>query len=471
MKFGYIKLCYIIMTVMYLAGQTSCKKKDSQGDSDLYVYASPGSAAYNITGTDTVSILEAGITKSERISFPVFISRAFNKDVQVTARIDPSLVTVYDNITNGIATPSPVLDPAAVALANGGKIVIKSGSTASADSIRVLIKDPSLLATGARTHVIPVVLEAATENIPVSVSRKIMFVKVYGKIMSAGISSLGNTNMIRDSVAKNGNTVGGNNLFYLKGLLVDKVSGNQTIQVEANNALLKEYNSANKTNYQEFPANMYQLLQPSALVPAGAVSSKDSIVIKLDNLNNLEAAKEYLLPLQVKSVSGTPQLPVISNQKIAYLYLKVLSSNVDPRNSGLTGTTINRTGWTATASAQYTTNAPARALDGSTTTYWITTIASLPAYMDLNMGSVKTVKGFNITPPTTTSYSFLTMEVYSSQDGNTWSLEGTFNTPTSSNAVKTIRFVNPVTAQYFRFNIIRGGGTAYSGIAELNGVE
>lgn len=471
MKPRYLKLVWFAFVASLLMTQVSCKKETGPSLNELYVYLSPGSMAYNVTGTDSVNILEAGVTKNEWVAFPVFISRPFNRDVVVTAKIDPSLVSYYDTISNSTGAPSPVLNPGSVALANEGKVVIKAGNLSSDDSIRVLVKDPSLLKTGALTHIVPVVLEAASENVPVSLNRRLMFLKLYGKIMSAGISSFGNSNIIRDSAAKSGSSFGGNTLFYVKGILVDKVSGNQTVQIEANNALVPGYGSLTKSSYFEFPANTYQLQKPNATIPAGATASSDSAIIGVTNLNSFEMGKEYLLPLQIKTITGSPQLPAMSNQSIVYVSYKVYSSNLDPRNTGLVGTNLNRTGWSATASSSYLTNTPNLTLDGSTSTYWRTTIALLPASLDVAMTAVKTVKGFNINPPTTTSYSFLTMEVYSSMDGNSWNLEGTFNTPTSSSALKTIKFVNPVTAQYFRFNILRGGGTAYVGIAEINAVE
>ncbi|MBK7099429.1 MAG: discoidin domain-containing protein [Sphingobacteriales bacterium] len=132
---------------------------------------------------------------------------------------------------------------------------------------------------------------------------------------------------------------------------------------------------------------------------------------------------------------------------------------------------MNRTLWTVSASSQYSVNVPPRVLDGSSSTYWSTTNTLLPANIDLNMGTVRTVKGFNLTPPSTSSYRFMTMEVLSSQDGNSWNQEGTFNLATNTSTVRTLKFVTPVTAQYFRFNVTRGSGTTYTGIAEINGVE
>lgn len=470
MKTNYLKICLVLLSFSLVLFQSSCKKEDSLKFNELSIYIPSGSIAFNIFGSDSVVILEGGTTKNEWIAFPVYITRPVSKDIEISAKIDPSLVRVYDSI-NKLVNPSPVLNPEAVELANNGNVVIKSGAISSLDSIRVLIKNPALLETGIRDHIIPVVIDFATDNVPISSSRKIMFVKLFGKIISAGITSTVNSMLIKDSIAKNGNDLGGNTTFYFKGTLIDQVSGDQTIQVEPNNGLIENYNSLYKTNCLAFPGNTYQLLKNAVQVPAGTINSKDSITINLDNYNKLEIGKEYLLPLQIKSISGSPQLPAISNQKITYLYLKVYSSNIDPRNAGLTGAAMNRTLWTVSASSQYSVNVPPRVLDGSSSTYWSTTNTLLPANIDLNMGTVRTVKGFNLTPPSTSSYRFMTMEVLSSQDGNSWNQEGTFNLATNTSTVRTLKFVTPVTAQYFRFNVTRGSGTTYTGIAEINGVE
>ncbi|MCD2421808.1 DUF1735 domain-containing protein [Niabella pedocola] len=470
MKLAFLNRWGILTGMALLVVSFSCKKNENGiQNNELFVYAPTGSIAYNAIGVDSLVVLETGTTKNDGIAFPVNITRPVDRAIQVATVIEPSLVRWYDSVNNNLTAPSPEITPGSVELANGGMVHIEAGATQSYDSVRIIIKDPSLFAGGNLTYVIPVVISSTTNGVPISNNRKVMFVTLYSRVMSAGISTFSNTTVINDSIAKNGNDIAGNNLFYLRGLVTEPVSGQQTVQAEINNALIPAYNGLNKTSYLPFPAAVVQLQKATAVIPAGSVS--DSLAVRLDNLGSLEAGKQYQVPLQVKGVSGTPPLPVAYNRKVVYLNIKVYASNLDPRYTGLTGTAVTRSGWSASASATYSTNVAPRTIDNSTSTNWLATVASLPASLDLNLGAVKTIKGFNVNPPTTSSYNFLTMQIYSSQDGVSWNLEGTFNATASSTAVKVFKFVTPVTAQYFRFNITRASGTSYTGIAEVNAIE
>lgn len=70
------------------------------------------------------------------------------------------------------------------------------------------------------------------------------------------------------------------------------------------------------------------------------------------------------------------------------------------------------------------------------------------------------------------------MEVYSSTNGTTWKLEGYYvGTTTSAGStvanpdIKNVRFLTPVTARYFKFNITKTTDGSYAGMAELNALE
>jgi hypothetical protein len=246
-----------------------------------------------------------------------------------------------------------------------------------------------------------------------------------------------------------------------------------TADLTADPSLVNAYNLKNNTQYKVFPEGTYELVKSKAQIPAGAKYSIDSFEVSIKNFAALQAGSDYILPL--KTVAPAPF--TVGPKSIAYIILRV--SNIDPANAAIaSGTVISRTGWAVTASGSYVDNPVARVLDGSNATAW-SSEGGIPAWLRLDMGAAKTVKGFRLVP----SYEYRTenwlqVNVSSSTDGTTWSFVGTYNgsvTTASSTAttpdIKHLSFITPVTARYFRFDIVRSSSATYTGLGELNAVE
>ncbi len=472
----FIKRIYLFIATGLLSLLNACDKNDSFSTSELHVYAAPGTVAYNII-QGNFNVLGTQVVAGPGTSFPVLLSRAVDRDIQVNISIDTSLIRLYDSI-NKLTTPSAKLPVGAFGLQQDGLITIPAGQTTSAASAQVELKNASLLTEGT-TYIIPVVITNANNGVPVSASRNIIFVKTQLKVIKAGISSLTNTNTISLVLNKAGNTVTGPNALYVKGNLNDQLSGSTQITVEEARSLLAAYNQQTGKNYILMPASSYQLQKPSVTIAASATTSADSIVISLPNLQLFQTGNDYLLPIQLKSAKNqSTDIPADDTKKVVYIQVSVVENNIDPANSTVTGTAISRSGWTVTASGSYSGNAITRILDGNNATAWDSD-GRMPAWVQLDMGASKTVKGFPIVP----SYeyrndNFINMEVYSSNNGTTWKLEGYYvGTTTSAGStaanpdIKNVRFIMPVTARYFKFNITKTTDGSYAGMAELNAVD
>ncbi len=246
-----------------------------------------------------------------------------------------------------------------------------------------------------------------------------------------------------------------------------------TADLSADLSLVDAYNLKNNTQYKAFPEGSYELVKSKAQIPAGSKFSIDSFEVSIKNFAALQTGTAYILPL--KTVAPAPF--VMGPKSVAYIILRI--SNIDPANAAITtGTVASRTGWSVTASGSYSANPVALVLDGSNSTAW-SSEGGIPAWMRLDMGAAKTVRGFRLVP----SYAYrnenwLQVNVSSSNDGNTWQYIGTYNgsvTLASSNAtnpdIKHLSFLSPVSARYFRFDIVRSSDASYTGLGEINAIE
>ncbi len=463
----YSLLCFAVFMLLI----SSCKKDEFNKDG-LFVYAPSGTASYNVLRGDSLLVLRNTIISGSGAAFPVLITRSFDKDVQVTAAIDTSLIRIYDSTNN---TKSPSLPDGAFTLVNKGTVTIQASKTTSGDSIRVQLADATKLKTGINTYIVPVVLSSATNGIPVSNNRQVMFLQFVVTSIATGITSLTGANMV-DIVLENAGGVNtGVNIVYLRAVLNKAIGNPVTINVEDNAELVQAFNTSNKTSYVPFPSGAFQLTKSSAIIPSGATISKDSINISLPDLSKFQKGADYLLAIRLKENTSTDVPPADLTKNIVYVHVSVFVNNVDPSNQGLTGSSMARSSWSVTASAS--TIGPATAvLDGDNSTSWFT---SGLAWLQLNMGASKTVKGFSIVPNYMygRSYNFINMDVLSSDDGNSWKLQGRYagSLPASSSSaaspdLKTVKFITPVTARYFKFNVTKNS-SGYSAMAELNGIE
>jgi len=148
----------------------------------------------------------------------------------------------------------------------------------------------------------------------------------------------------------------------------------------------------------------------------------------------------------------------------------------------LQGNKMDRSLWKATAEVNDNNkDFPVTNLfDGKIATIW-KAAGSTPKDITIDMGKTETLKGFIFSPSYLGSYdiyyNFSKVEAYSSNDGKTWKKEGIFiagdidNRSTADRPDrKNLKFINPVTAKFFKFNIIESSfGLPY--ISEIEGIN
>lgn len=247
--------------------------------------------------------------------------------------------------------------------------------------------------------------------------------------------------------------------------------------------MLSYFNSKFNTKAIYFPENSYSIIKNTSNIKVAGTLGSDSLQLKIIDYTKYNYNQQYILPIEVyvpslDTSAATPDTSMARVAFISYTVNHLESGNIDSINPIITGTLIDKKVWTAWASdnANYTTNPPANAIDGSNTTYWASTL-STPLNYNVNMGQYNIVKGFRFTPQyATIARDFIRMIVYSSTDSITWNQEGYyFGTATKATTSATnpdykyIKFIKPVTAKYFRFYINKSSYTyGQTSIAEID---
>ncbi|WP_293915904.1 MULTISPECIES: BT_3987 domain-containing protein [unclassified Sphingobacterium] len=426
---------------------------------------------------------------------PVLLEREVNETVVVEGRIDTSLIKTYNDLqqTNFPLFPVNAFEPG-----NNGRIKLAPNMLQSADSLKVFLKD----ATGLRNntvYLIPVRLTVSSGTARLKSS--VLFLKMQlivsdlkGK-MNAFVSSPNfnvtsswRVNYIAGTVNNlrlNGVNDGPEAISFSVRLLdtvPKEVRGG--IQENTSDSIFIWY-SKNIANapLKRIPQDAFKITQKNVSIPSkGFVSSDNfSVQINYDMLAPSDTA--YLLILEMENTSDksliTPDTEGNGHRAFIQVYMReIITGNVAISNDGLSGSMMNRRNWSSTSSGGASDEEfpAANVLDGSVETYWRGANAG-PQDLIIDMGKVRTLKGFFLTPQYKSIYEgFNNMKIYSSNDGKSWIYQGMYqgtNTDWQSSItnpdIKTLRFLNPVSSRYIKFGLMNAYGNP--AIAEINGVE
>lgn len=451
----------------------SCKRDEIEKN-DLVAYVAQNLSAYNEIPTniaDTVisnlSLIYAGKTG---LGFPVLLIEASKSGVEITGRIanDPELINAYDSLYH---TKSLTIPDGLFKMVGDGKAHIKAGQTQSIDSLKIEINNISGLAMGKHTFVVPIALEATAKN--TKLKSKLMFMR-YNIVVNQVYASISGLSGGSDIILLNTTNLDPN--IFIQASLSNSIRQATEISVvEVDSRMfLDAYNTEHNTSYLPFPKAAYRLLQNTTTIPTNKKVSAQSIQVQLTDPSLLNTTQNYLLALRIKE-NGI--LSLADPQKNT-VYISIQKNNIDLTNAVLTGQQMDRIGWKVNALGYYEDFVPANILDGKNTTAWDSD-GKLPQWLTLDMGMAQTVKGFSLVP----NYKyreddFIEMDVLSSDDGKIWKIEGKYvGTRTSSQSsvnkpdLKTIKFIDPVTARYFKFNITKTTEGQFTGMAELYGIK
>lgn len=253
------------------------------------------------------------------------------------------------------------------------------------------------------------------------------------------------------------------------------------VTVAADLSAVDAYNAKNNTTIQAMPTSAFRIVSTGPyIIPSGASKSSTPIQIEITDPAALNDPRGYILPLGITAVNSKDK-GVYSSTTHKYVYVNATYEfNNIAANETAASPYMARTGWSATVS-NTTSGAPAtNLLDGSNSTVWRSSNSSTAAkWVILNMGAVKTVKGYVIVPNyTATTENATAMQIAISNDNVTWTEQGTWRgtgpaTGSSATApdLKGVNFIAPVSAQYIRFTITAQASTTRVGMAEIYGVE
>jgi len=414
---------------------------------------------------------------------------------KIKASIEQDLLSIYDSL---FSVKSLTFPDKAFKLRSEGEIVIESGKLVS-DSVKLDLLDATGLIPNS-VYVIPIKLTVESGSAVLKGKYIFLKMKIVGRYVLGSMESFSNeTNFYNSSFG----------LPYLLGQFqntsingINNASKNLSISIKINESVPKDllaeiipdqskssldfFNKNRGGNAKLIPENAYKIVKNRASIKANEYSSQDSFKIEFDysKLQETSDSTSYLLILKMDN-TGNPDLLVSDTSKMANLAFiqiknKIISTgNVASTNDGLTGSTMLRTKWIVSSSGgnEDKENPGSNVLDGKISTFWR---AAKPSPQDLiiNMTDEYTVKGFLFTPQYNNMYeSFNQTKVYSSKDGKTWEFQGYFlagytNYESSAEKpdIKTLRFIKPVQAKYFKFQVI-DAGYGNPAIAEINAIQ
>lgn len=276
-------------------------------------------------------------------------------------------------------------------------------------------------------------------------------------------------------------SVDGNTSIEVSAYASREVPADITASIYPDAKYVATYNEQNGTDFLELPASAYQVTNdPKHTIAAGTLKS-DPLKIEITHPEMLTNPGGYLLPLTITGIESKDKGARVSSTH-ATMYLKITYefNNIKQVQTPDAGTLMSRTGWSVTVSNTTSGALGPAMIDGSNTTSWRSSNSSTAAkWAIVNMGSAKTVKGFQIVPNyVSTSENATRMTISTSNDNVTYTTQGIWNgtgPATGSSAaspdIKGVNFIAPVTARYFRFDITSWVSGNRVGFAEVNAIQ
>ncbi|MDQ8751064.1 exo-alpha-sialidase [Elizabethkingia miricola] len=359
-------------------------------------------------------------------------------------------------------------------------ITIPAGKSISGNMLALTWKDPSVLKDKNTTYLLPVsIKDTDNKNVTLTSNRNTIFVEVkFSEITYSFKTVAGKTsdNIILNR-ALNGNTQvkGGNPNLSVS--LNAPINIDSKVNVNIDNSLITTYNTANGKQLKVLPENMYTLNKTSLSIPKGKTVSDILEIQFTDAASQLNIQSQYLLPIKTVSQNAIP-----TSNDVVYLIISIEENNI---NSGVavSGNTIDRNNWSVETNSNYNPgeNGASKMLDGNNNTGWLSSYNGSSAQVTLDMKSPHTLKGFSITPTYLYDgyYTFFpkNITIYTSTNGTHWIKQGTYSNQTAGGSPQNpyigwISFINPVNAQYVRFDFtITDEIFGMVGIGELNTIE
>lgn len=289
------------------------KNTESEASNTIYIADSifTYSAFWNLEGEFTADM------DTITAKFPVSLEKPSATDVIVTLEIDNNLIDAYNERygTNyGAVLPQDVemLDMT---------LTIPAGQTASEDSISVTYTRPKTSLTRIGGYLIPVKIagyKGADVKIGYNERHSYLAIDVTqeNEVYFDGEETFTSVNAIEQNL----NEVS----FALKSRYVIQGQEDAKVQVSVNNDLIAVFNSEQDTDYQPIPSGLAASYEVTM-----SKGSTDAVTFTLDysgDISALDDSKEYVIPLEITSVSGDAAINVLESDKVFYLIVSVFKA-------------------------------------------------------------------------------------------------------------------------------------------------
>lgn len=459
-----IKLHQILIGILLILNLSACTDADSGNMNEVKVYIPAIGSSYNVI-KGNVLILRDEMIAGNDLKFPVLLTRPYSEDVQVTAWIDTTLISVYDTT---YSAKSPQLPEGFFALGNN-TVTIKAGQTISGDSISLAVNPAKQVDKS--SFVIPLVISTVNSRVPTSSNRNIMYVNAAFAKVNSSLGIIGN-GTINSDIIYTPRGVTGPDKFKFPGYLSQPIPKPAEITIGLpGNSAVDDYNRRYSTNYLPFPDGAYSLVNNKVTVPIDMPVSRDSFEVKISDQTAFQKGLSYLLVLRIED-EGIVE-PHLSAQEM-YLIVNTSFSNYDLSNTSEPDKLLDRSGWSVVDFGSQSYGAARYVLDDNYSTSWMTSVRT--ANITIDMGAKQTLKGIQLSPNYKygVSYNTPVFEITTSEDNTTWTTQGTysgkaFGGSTSSPEKRNIHFYVPMQARYFK--IIFGGGatSGFAGASEIKG--
>ncbi|WP_164122829.1 BT_3987 domain-containing protein [Sphingobacterium sp. xlx-130] len=464
-----------IIVIYFLIGIYSCEK--DQVDNELLAYVTKNLAGYEsvpVNGTDYVVVNMGNIQASnKRAQFQVMLEDSLSQDVAVEAKIvpDANWIKTFDQIYN-LNSPELAGDLFEI---EESEIIIKAGELASSDKIKLRLNNISKLSEGKFKFVIPIQMKVKTPG--AKLKSELMFVRYNVDATNLKLSIEGAPS-IKDVQAVF--TPGYKNADIPYRVLLNQRYGlpvSVFVDQGQNVDLVTRYNQEHDTDYLPFPIGSYKILGAATINPYQLLNTT-GIKVQFPDNSFFSTDRSYLLPVRVSS-SEPKEVLAIESESISYVFLKLNNIEVGSSHE-LEGNVIDRSNWLVKRGSSNINGAIENIIDGKNTTHWVTYAVKGDGWFSLDIAKETSIKGFKVTPADVSSLKLnpLQTEVFSSDDGVSWHLEGVYygsatqaGSGVESPNIEVYKFITPVTARYFKFIFRTSQAAPFAGLAEINAIQ
>jgi Domain of unknown function (DUF1735) len=304
-----------LLVCLIILGITSCKKDMNAADS-LQSRFDTGMVSY-VQGANVVALNGVNYSFTPYyVGVPVSLKETTKSAETVTASVDPSLVTQYNELYQ---EKNPVVPHGAFEVSHKGNFSIDAGSAQAKDSLYVVLNDGSQL-KDSTIYLVPVTLTSTSAKLRYSlfffkvlVTKGDLLSKVYGATVATGISRTRSKTGSLDVVVSG--TIPDSLKFRLT---LNKVFPAHDVSIQATMLTQDEVNTA--IPKEQFavgiatPDNTVVMWKDLVNVPAKLLLSRDSLTVRIQNKEALKKSQWYIAGLKIKTYTGSAYgVPPVAN--------------------------------------------------------------------------------------------------------------------------------------------------------------